>query len=66
MTTELERYAERIKKLQEECGLSDIKFADGDLQNATVEEFAAEANRLLDAIESGRFQLLEFNDSQHK
>lgn len=61
--SELKRFESRLNVLRAD-GLSDIKISSGDVVGATVEDIAAEMNRMLDAIESGKFRPLSFDDSQ--
>ncbi len=61
--TELQRFQARIDRMRAD-GLSDIKFSGPVATICTVEEFAKEANAMLDAIEAGRVRPLNFSDSK--
>lgn len=52
---------ERIDKLE---GLKSFGFYLGEVSRAMPEDFCAEANRLLVAIEKDEGEILKFNDSQ--
>lgn len=64
--SEVARFDERMKQMRAAKGLSDFKFYPGAVSEASPEEFAREANSLLDAIEQGHFEEFVFGDSNKK
>lgn len=60
--SQVEKFARRMDEMRAQ-GLSDYKFATGNVAEATPESFAKEANDMLDAIEAGEFQPFKFNDA---
>lgn len=47
-------------------GLKDIKFYPGEVGNALPEDFCAEANRMLEAVERDEGNSFSFGDSRKK
>lgn len=43
-------------------GMQDQKFCVGDVSTATVESFCAEANRMDEALEQGRYEVHTWDD----
>lgn len=62
--SEVARFEARMQKMRDEQGLSDFKFYPGAVSEASPEDFAREANLMLDSIEAGEFKTFRFNDSR--
>lgn len=59
--SEVARFEERMQAMRAN-GLSDFKFYPGAVSEISPEDFAKEANTLLDAVENDEFEDFAFND----
>lgn len=63
MTTELEKLNQNYEQLRAECGLMDTRFYIGEISDSTPEQFAKEANLVMEAYMGNNTTVVEFNDS---
>ena len=62
----VQEFANRVRELKQNENLKDIKFYPGMISETVPEEFCLEANKLIEAIQSGKGRELKFNDSKRK
>jgi len=64
MSSALDKLDKNYELVKSERGVTDTRYYIGEIKECTPEQFAEEANIVLDAYISGDVSPLRFNDSQ--
>lgn len=65
MSSALERVDQNYDRLRREHGAVDTRFYIGDIKDVTPEQFAEEANLVLESFLSGNTTLVNLSDSRN-